>query len=60
MSTLVNSVGVMFSPKSAWPLIAQEHSGTVLTLATHTLPLAAIPAACWVRRRHHPRLDDHG
>jgi len=47
MSTLVNSVGVMFSPKSAWPLIAQEHSGTVLTLATHTLPLAAIPAACW-------------
>jgi len=47
MSTLVNSLRVVFHPRSGWPLVARGTSGSFRTLATHTLPLAAIPAACW-------------
>lgn len=47
MKTLFNSILLMLNPKSGWPRIAQDPTGVMQTVVTHTIPLALIPAVSW-------------
>jgi len=47
MNALINGLIVTLLPGKGWQRIAEARASTVQVLATHTLPLALIPAICW-------------
>ena len=47
MSTLVNSLNILVSPKKAWQKIGENPGSLGGLLIKHTIPFALIPAVCW-------------
>lgn len=43
---LARAKAILLSPRSAWPVIAEEHTGIGALYAGYVLPLAAIPPLC--------------
>lgn len=47
MSILIDSLRLLFAPRSAWQHIAGSKHSLMAVLMVHTIPLALIPAVCW-------------
>lgn len=47
MNTFFNGWRLLFTGKSGWQAVAQDHPGLLKVLLLHTAPFALIPCICW-------------